>query len=101
MDWQSFASALALMMIFEGISPFLMPERMRKLAAMLIEASDRSIRHGRFSQHVGRLSTFVLDSRLAFVNIAVCSVKTRQKFSTVVKLKNNTGKADSNHDKSR
>jgi uncharacterized protein len=44
MDWQSFASALALMMIFEGISPFLMPERMRKLAAMLIEASDRSIR---------------------------------------------------------
>lgn len=44
MDWQSFASALALMMIFEGISPFLMPERMRKLAEIVLQTRDRHIR---------------------------------------------------------
>jgi len=44
MDWQLFLSALALMMIFEGISPFLMPDRMRKLAQLVMQANDRSIR---------------------------------------------------------
>lgn len=44
MDWQDFGTALALMMIFEGISPFIMPARMRKLAAMVQEANDHTIR---------------------------------------------------------
>lgn len=44
MDWQDFGTALALMMILEGISPFIMPTRMRKLAAMVQEANDNSIR---------------------------------------------------------
>lgn len=44
MDWQDFGTALALMMIFEGFSPFIMPARMRKLAALIQETSDINIR---------------------------------------------------------
>jgi len=43
-DWQDFGTALALMMIFEGISPFIMPDRMRKLASIVQQANDTSIR---------------------------------------------------------
>ena len=44
MDWQDFGTALALMLIFEGISPFIMPVRMRKLASLVQQADDNSIR---------------------------------------------------------
>jgi uncharacterized protein YjeT (DUF2065 family) len=43
-DWQDFGTAFALMMIFEGISPFIMPARMRKLAVLVQQANDSSIR---------------------------------------------------------
>jgi uncharacterized protein YjeT (DUF2065 family) len=35
---------LALMLIFEGISPFLMPERVRKLAVMVQHSNDNTLR---------------------------------------------------------
>ena len=44
MDWQDFGTALALMMIFEGISPFIMPARMRKLAILVQQTDDNTIR---------------------------------------------------------
>jgi uncharacterized protein YjeT (DUF2065 family) len=43
-DWQDFGTAFALMMIFEGISPFIMPDRMRKLAAVVQQTNDKHIR---------------------------------------------------------
>ena len=44
MNWQDFCSALALMMIFEGLSPFMMPARIRSIAESVLTMSDRIIR---------------------------------------------------------
>jgi uncharacterized protein len=43
-DWQDFGSAFALVMIFEGISPFIMPARIKRLAAMVQQIDDKYIR---------------------------------------------------------
>jgi len=44
MDWQDFGTAFALMLIFEGISPFIMPDRFRRLAVHILNADDQTIR---------------------------------------------------------
>lgn len=44
LDWHSLGTAFALMFIFEGIMPFLLPSRLRGVALMLINMNDRSIR---------------------------------------------------------
>ncbi|MBB72066.1 MAG: hypothetical protein CMF50_06670 [Legionellales bacterium] len=42
--WHYFFAALALMLVFEGIMPFLSPERWRSFVNKLALQSDRSLR---------------------------------------------------------
>ncbi len=44
MDWQDFGTALALMLVFEGLSPFIWPGRMKKLAELVQQSDEKSIR---------------------------------------------------------
>jgi uncharacterized protein YjeT (DUF2065 family) len=42
--WQDFATALCLVLVIEGIIPFLAPGRWRSLAEQLARVDDRTIR---------------------------------------------------------
>lgn len=42
--WESFAQAFCLMMVIEGIIPFLYPNRWRRLVMTLATVSDRQMR---------------------------------------------------------
>lgn len=42
--WQHLLQALCLVMVIEGIVPFLYPARWRKMAVMLAATDDRSLR---------------------------------------------------------
>jgi len=42
--WNDFWAALALMLVLEGILPFLSPARMRRLLAVMAGVDDRSLR---------------------------------------------------------
>jgi len=42
--WEEFGKAFCLMLIMEGIMPFLYPDRWRKLVATLATISDRDLR---------------------------------------------------------
>ena len=42
--WQSLLTAVALMLVLEGIIPFLYPGKWRNLVAMLAQISDRQLR---------------------------------------------------------
>jgi len=42
--WQDIATALCLMLVIEGILPFLYPRRWREMVAMLAEVDDRTMR---------------------------------------------------------
>jgi len=44
MGWQDLATALCLMLLIEGILPFLYPRRWREMVAMLAEVDDRTMR---------------------------------------------------------
>ncbi len=44
MDWQDFLAALALMLVLEGILPFLNPQRYRHLLQMLDQMDDATVR---------------------------------------------------------
>ncbi|HID45186.1 MAG TPA: DUF2065 domain-containing protein [Chromatiaceae bacterium] len=44
MVWQDFLAALALMLVFEGILPFLNPGRFRNMLRMLDEMDDSLVR---------------------------------------------------------
>lgn len=44
MAWQDFLAAFALMLVFEGILPFLNPQRFRNMLKMLDEIDDRLVR---------------------------------------------------------
>ncbi len=44
MAWQDLLAALALMLVFEGILPFLNPARFRNMLRMLDEMDDSSVR---------------------------------------------------------
>ena len=52
--WQEFAQAFCLMLIIEGILPFLYPNRWRQLVATLAITSDRQLRNiGLLSMAIG------------------------------------------------
>jgi len=54
LDWHSLGAAIALMFIFEGIMPFLIPTRLRGIALMILKMNDRTIRGmGFFSMMAG------------------------------------------------
>lgn len=42
--WQELGVAFCLMLVLEGIIPFLYPQRWRKLVAQLAHVNDRSLR---------------------------------------------------------
>ena len=42
--WHSLAQAVCLMLVLEGIMPFLAPDRWRRLAQRLARVNDRSMR---------------------------------------------------------
>ena len=42
--WQELLTALALMLVLEGLMPFLKPELLRRMVEMLAQMDDRSIR---------------------------------------------------------
>jgi uncharacterized protein YjeT (DUF2065 family) len=42
--WQYFLLGLALMLVFEGILPFIMPERYKQFLRKMAEQSDRNLR---------------------------------------------------------
>ncbi|WP_349615813.1 DUF2065 domain-containing protein [Azotobacter salinestris] len=42
--WQEFAIALCLMLVLEGILPFLSPRRWRRTVVQLVQLSDRRLR---------------------------------------------------------
>lgn len=44
MDWNDLFAALALMLIFEGILPFLNPDRYRKMLEMMEQISNSQLR---------------------------------------------------------
>ena len=44
MDWNDLFTAIALMLIFEGILPFLNPDRYRKMLEMMEQISDSQLR---------------------------------------------------------
>lgn len=44
MLWEELARALCLVLIIEGILPFLYPERWRKLVASIAEVSNKTLR---------------------------------------------------------
>lgn len=42
--WADFLSAIALMLVIEGVLPFLNPEGLRKALAMMTQLDDRQLR---------------------------------------------------------
>ena len=44
MDWGDLLSALALVMVIEGLMPFLMPQRWREVMQRVAMQDDRSLR---------------------------------------------------------
>jgi uncharacterized protein YjeT (DUF2065 family) len=52
--WTDLAKAFCLMLVLEGIMPFLAPGRWRNMAALLAQVDDRSMRMmGLFSMLIG------------------------------------------------
>lgn len=44
MMWQFFLLGIGLMLVFEGVFPFIMPERYREFLRRIANQSDRSLR---------------------------------------------------------
>lgn len=44
MEWQDLGAAISLLLIFEGIVPFLMPHRVRTAAFTILQFNDQTIR---------------------------------------------------------
>ena len=58
--WQDIATALCLMLVIEGILPFLYPRRWREMVAMLAEVDDRTMRIIGFGSMVTGVSVLYL-----------------------------------------
>ncbi|MBL4606429.1 MAG: DUF2065 domain-containing protein [Pseudomonadales bacterium] len=53
-DWHIFGAAIGLMFVFEGIMPFLIPNRLRSMALMVLKFNNNTIRGmGLFSMVMG------------------------------------------------
>ncbi|MEE9265415.1 MAG: DUF2065 domain-containing protein [Gammaproteobacteria bacterium] len=61
--WHDFLVALALLLILEGIMPFLSPEGLRRTLAMISELSDNTLRFAGLSSMVlGCLLLYAVNS---------------------------------------
>jgi uncharacterized protein YjeT (DUF2065 family) len=58
--WELLFSALALMLIFEGLMPFLSPQRWRRLFEQATKLSDGQLRFLGLSSMIGGLLLLVL-----------------------------------------
>ncbi|MCV6604490.1 MAG: DUF2065 domain-containing protein [Porticoccaceae bacterium] len=59
--WQSLLQAICLMLVLEGILPFLAPDRWRNMAKMLAQVDDRTMRiMGLVSMLIGAGLLFLL-----------------------------------------
>ncbi|MTI13855.1 DUF2065 domain-containing protein [Sansalvadorimonas verongulae] len=59
--WQELGVAICLMMVLEGIIPFLYPQRWRRLIARLAQVDDRSLRMtGLASMLIGTLLLYFI-----------------------------------------
>ncbi len=45
MEWQDFWAATALLLVFEGILPFLNPAAMRRMLQVMVQMDDRTLRY--------------------------------------------------------
>ena len=60
--WQEFGIAFCLVLVLEGILPFLYPARWRRLVAVLAEIDDRSLRRaGLASMLVGTVLLYLIN----------------------------------------
>ncbi len=60
--WLDLARAFCLMLVLEGIMPFLAPSRWRNMAALLAQIDDRSMRR------MGLVSMLIGAGALYFIN---------------------------------
>jgi len=61
--WFEIAQALCLMLVIEGVLPFLYPKRWRQLVSLLAQTSDRQLRiMGLLSMLLGVAALFLLRS---------------------------------------
>ncbi len=61
--WQQFAQAVCLMLVLEGILPFLYPGRWRQLVVTLATVSDRQLRlMGLVSMMIGVTALFLISA---------------------------------------
>ena len=59
--WQELGVAICLMLVLEGIIPFLYPQRWRQLVAQLARVDDRSLRMtGLISMIIGTVLLYVI-----------------------------------------
>ncbi len=49
MDWHDFLAAVALVLVFEGIMPFLSPPTLKRTMATIISLDDRTLRMAGFA----------------------------------------------------
>lgn len=59
-NWSDFLRALALMLVFEGMLPFLNPDGMRRLMQTLYEMDNRSVRTAGFTSMLVGLALLYL-----------------------------------------
>ena len=61
MDWQDFFAAMALVMVLEGMLPFLSPKSLRRTYLMVTQMDDKTIRlSGLVSMVVGVILLFLI-----------------------------------------
>jgi len=61
-NWSDLFNALALMLVFEGILPFLSPEKMRKMMQVMYEMDDNGVRtSGLTSMIVGAVLLYLIN----------------------------------------
>lgn len=62
LDWQNLLTAIALVLIIEGLLPFISPASMKKTYAQLLTFSEKSLRNvGLLSIIAGILLLFLID----------------------------------------
>ncbi len=63
MNWSDLWAALALMLVFEGITPFLSPARLRETMLKVVELEDSTLRGlGVLSMFTGLVILYVVRS---------------------------------------
>ncbi len=63
MNWSDFLAALALVLVIEGMVPFISPQSLRKLQESMSQLDDRTLRNiGLFSMICGVVLLYIVRS---------------------------------------